>query len=1051
MNKKILQVFYGADALPYKDKERTVHFPIVGNAIQNANNTTQIKFYFDRLVEENEQTTFVAVSKLPNGKIGSKILETYDDEELGEQYALLDLDSFYTQYKGDVFISLQGYQGGVRVEQDEQGIYQIYGTPVIAATGSIKLAINYAPSFVGSGETENVTLQQVLGELSTKLGVRQETLHVEELPAVGNPDIWYVVNDDEDDPNKANIYIWNATTQSYVWVGDNTLDLGDYYTKEQGNQFEEGIDNRVTSVESELSSVAQGSPKGVYATLSDLESAYPTGTSGIYLVSADGHWYYWNGSSWTDGGVYLSTVNAASQEDLENLQSKVEVMLNDDGNIPFKVVDRTSIGSGNGIQYDSPNNKSTDYVDVSYLDKIIYARFASTGSTMSSGMAFYNENKQYISGQNGLLNQDTAHYFEQSIDVPANAKYARFTIVVYQDLGVDDFYIKGNINRNLKNIANKIETLSVFNLSATESSVSFSAIQVKKLCNSNVTTYYANQGHTVKTFTFQVDYNQYLLLHKDGTFEVVIGNDNVSADDYILLRMYQNKFNGGSLMPFLNQYLSQKLSVNVYNDLQDGDTVLYPSLPFEKALIGKGNNYQLARFHLPKNKSFRIYIFNKDYPTTSIPAGVKFSIRTITNGSLDKPFVSKNVEETISDYYDFKMPSTTDYLQIYVKADVGERVGFYISEHSAEISTEKALQTNMALMNKNAKQLGCKKTFFAQPYGSSILTPREAVKLALACLSDNYIATAWSKKEYNMAILGDNARAITIKSGYKNPEQYSGVSALSDYQIIGGKTGARQTPSLVRLNLVIAAKSKVDDAILIGAIMYAQSDTEQSNMFTMMRDMFDALELKRQGETVDISSLNCQGAYAIVCPPTALSSNYANDFNFLDISKNPDARINSHSLAKIGTALLVSKYLKQFNKLKFESGDLYEGVSGTSFEIGDIASVDDLMTTLFLTSSSEATIKLAHQIGIEYCKNDDAIASLCIDGVVAYISSNNGQAKFYDWIQTVDAEEWMLDSGKTISCSSSSSPVLVDNEPLYLGETAILGSSTISANETYEV
>lgn len=332
MKTKVLQVFYGADALPYKDKERTVHFPIVGNAIQNANNTTQIKFYFDRLIEENEQTTFVAVSKLPNGKIGSKILETYDDEELGEQYALLDLDSFYTQYKGDVFISLQGYQGGVRVEQDEQGIYQIYGTPVIAATGSIKLAINYAPSFVGSGETENVTLQQVLGELSTKLGVRQETLHVEELPTVGNPDIWYVVNDDPNDPNKQNIYIWNATTQSYVWVGDNTLDLGDYYTKEQGETFEGNVNetlgdygDRIESVENELSSVASGSPKGVYATLSDLETAFPDGDDGIYVVSADGHWYYWNGSAWTDGGVYLSAPfdNELDNSSINAVQNKV--------------------------------------------------------------------------------------------------------------------------------------------------------------------------------------------------------------------------------------------------------------------------------------------------------------------------------------------------------------------------------------------------------------------------------------------------------------------------------------------------------------------------------------------------------------------------------------------------------------------------------------------------------------------------------------------------------------------------------------------------------
>lgn len=50
-----------------------------------------------------------------------------------------------------------------------------------------------------------------------------------------------------------------------------------------------------------------GSPKGVYATLALLQSAFPTGTTGIYLVTADGKWYYWNSTAWTAGGTYQST------------------------------------------------------------------------------------------------------------------------------------------------------------------------------------------------------------------------------------------------------------------------------------------------------------------------------------------------------------------------------------------------------------------------------------------------------------------------------------------------------------------------------------------------------------------------------------------------------------------------------------------------------------------------------------------------------------------------------------------------------------------------
>jgi lysophospholipase L1-like esterase len=60
-------------------------------------------------------------------------------------------------------------------------------------------------------------------------------------------------------------------------------------------------------VDSQIASVGSGSPVGVYATLVALEAAYPTGTTGIYVVVDDGEWYYWDGAAWTSGGVYQST------------------------------------------------------------------------------------------------------------------------------------------------------------------------------------------------------------------------------------------------------------------------------------------------------------------------------------------------------------------------------------------------------------------------------------------------------------------------------------------------------------------------------------------------------------------------------------------------------------------------------------------------------------------------------------------------------------------------------------------------------------------------
>ena len=41
-----------------------------------------------------------------------------------------------------------------------------------------------------------------------------------------------------------------------------------------------------------------------YVTLVALQAAFPTGDTYDHIVSANGHRYFWNGSAWTDGGIY---------------------------------------------------------------------------------------------------------------------------------------------------------------------------------------------------------------------------------------------------------------------------------------------------------------------------------------------------------------------------------------------------------------------------------------------------------------------------------------------------------------------------------------------------------------------------------------------------------------------------------------------------------------------------------------------------------------------------------------------------------------------------
>ena len=83
-------------------------------------------------------------------------------------------------------------------------------------------------------------------------------------------------------------------------------------TKAELSSQVEGLETRKADqsfVDAQFATIVSGAPKGTFQTLSSLKAAYPSGTSGIFLVLADGHWYYWNNdaSDWLDGGVYQST------------------------------------------------------------------------------------------------------------------------------------------------------------------------------------------------------------------------------------------------------------------------------------------------------------------------------------------------------------------------------------------------------------------------------------------------------------------------------------------------------------------------------------------------------------------------------------------------------------------------------------------------------------------------------------------------------------------------------------------------------------------------
>ena len=169
---RIMQIFYGEDFLPYKDKERVVHYPIVGNSFNGMSNVDQIRFYV-KDIGGTLTLSWVAITKLPNGRIIYELLNTIGyDSECNEYYVSLSISNLYTQLKGDVYISLNGYRGEVEIETDQEtGLQTISATldsQTVMATGTIKLAINYAPQRPQGYSFDIDQYQNILNALGNK-------------------------------------------------------------------------------------------------------------------------------------------------------------------------------------------------------------------------------------------------------------------------------------------------------------------------------------------------------------------------------------------------------------------------------------------------------------------------------------------------------------------------------------------------------------------------------------------------------------------------------------------------------------------------------------------------------------------------------------------------------------------------------------------------------------------------------------------------------------------------------------------------------------------
>ena len=128
-----------------------------------------------------------------------------------------------------------------------------------------------------------------------------------------------------------------------------------------------------------------------------------------------------------------------------------------DGIVPLEFTLTAGKGIANGTGEErSVQNSATDYIKIDKYNQIIYSRRCSTSQadivSATLGMAFYNSEKVYISGQPQINKQSSNGYIATLIDVPTNAVYARFTAFPDETVSESLFFINGlsNLKENLQ-------------------------------------------------------------------------------------------------------------------------------------------------------------------------------------------------------------------------------------------------------------------------------------------------------------------------------------------------------------------------------------------------------------------------------------------------------------------------------------------------------------------------------------------------------------------------------------------------------------------------
>ena len=254
----------------------------------------------------------------------------------------------------------------------------------------------------------------------------------------------------------------------------NTADVAsEYATKES-------VNDNISSLDAKVNSLASGSPL-VASSISDM-----TDTTRSYVLVTDGHWYWYDGDSWEDGGTYQATEIADNSIDFRKLDSELNSLFYK--GISFKDVGEDNTGHYLTISNDELviNNSaywSYNTIDISsYIGKIMFYSTVTFGtnygliitnstggvlwhSTAGVGSDYTNSNGYIVIPENSKY-----LYLQQNISIRNNNDSGDINRIFFHEVGIVN-KLKQIINYNKKSIMTPINSIEDYYTSTSGQSV----------------------------------------------------------------------------------------------------------------------------------------------------------------------------------------------------------------------------------------------------------------------------------------------------------------------------------------------------------------------------------------------------------------------------------------------------------------------------------------------------------------------------------------------------------------------------------------------------